>query len=65
MSNIKSSERALRRHKIAVSLNDREAAALARFCEKYGIRNRSKVIRETVMRAILKRLDEDSPTLFD
>lgn len=65
MPNVKSSKRALRSHKIVVSLNDHEAGALVRFCEQYGIRNRSKMIRETVMRAILKRLDEDSPTLFD
>ena len=46
-------------------LNDSEQRALDRFCEKYGVRNRSRLIRETLMRAILKRIENDQPTLFD
>ena len=38
---------------------------LDRFCDKYGVTNRSRLIRETLMRAILKQLDNDQPTLFD
>ena len=38
---------------------------LERFCEKYEVANRSRLIRETLMRAILKKLDNDHPTLFD
>jgi metal-responsive CopG/Arc/MetJ family transcriptional regulator len=46
-------------------LNDSEKRALDRFCDKYGVKNRSKLIRETLMKAILKQLDRDQPTLFD
>jgi len=46
-------------------LNDSEQRTLDRFCEKYEVRNRSRLIRETLMRAILKKLDNDQPTLFD
>ena len=46
-------------------LNESEQRALDRFCEKYGVRNRSRLIRETLMRAILKQMDKDQPTLFD
>jgi metal-responsive CopG/Arc/MetJ family transcriptional regulator len=38
---------------------------LNRFCDKYDVSNRSKVIREALMRSILKRMDADAPTLFD
>jgi metal-responsive CopG/Arc/MetJ family transcriptional regulator len=54
-----------REHRISLMLNEREQRALDRFCEKYGVSNRSRLVRETLMRAILKRLDDDQPTLFD
>ena len=54
-----------RGHRISIMLNDRELRALERFCDKYGVTNRSRLIRETLMRAILKRMDNDQPTLFD
>lgn len=46
-------------------LNESEMRMLDRFCDKYGVRNRSRLIRETLMKAILKKLDDDQPTLFD
>ena len=54
-----------REHRISILLNEREQRALERFCDKYGVANRSRLIRETLMRAILKKLDNDQPTLFD
>ena len=46
-------------------LNEREQRALDKFCLKYGVENRSRLIRETLMRAILKQIENDQPTLFD
>lgn len=54
-----------REHRISILLNENEQRALDRFCDKYGVANRSRLIRETLMRAILKKLDSDQPTLFD
>ena len=54
-----------REHKVSIMLNDKEQQALDRFCEKYGVTNRSRLIRETLMRAILKQIENDQPTLFD
>jgi hypothetical protein len=54
-----------RTHRVAFLLNDEEYKAINRFVEKYQISNTSKFMRETVIRSILKRLDEDHPTLFD
>ena len=54
-----------RGHRISIMLNDSELRALERFCDKYGVANRSRLIRETLMRAILKKMDNDQPTLFD
>ena len=55
----------LRVHKHLFSLNDAENRALMKYMKKYRISNKSRFIRETLMYAILKKLEEDSPTLFD
>jgi hypothetical protein len=55
----------LRVHKHLFSLNDLENKALERYLRKYRVQNKSKFIRETLMMAILRRFEEDAPTLFD
>ena len=54
-----------REHKISILLNESEQRALDRFCDKYGVSNRSRLIREVLMRAILRKIEDDQPTLFD
>jgi metal-responsive CopG/Arc/MetJ family transcriptional regulator len=53
-----------RRNRIVLTLNDKEKIFLDRFCNKYKIQNRSKLLRETIMSVFLKKLDEDYPTLW-
>ena len=59
------SKPAPRKNKVSILLNDSEMRALERYFEQYTVTNRSRLIRETLMRNILKRFDNDSPTLFD
>jgi len=54
-----------REHRITILLNESEQRALDRFCERYKITNRSRLVRETLVRAILKKIENDQPTLFD
>ncbi|MBQ7438373.1 MAG: hypothetical protein IJV28_00165 [Paludibacteraceae bacterium] len=54
-----------REYKVSILLNESELRTLDRFCEKYGVSNKSRLIRETLMRAILKKMENDQPTLFD
>lgn len=54
-----------RNHRVTIMLNDSEMRMLERYCNQYTVKNRSKLIRETLMRNILRRFDKDSPTLFD
>jgi metal-responsive CopG/Arc/MetJ family transcriptional regulator len=54
-----------RDHKVSILLNESELRILDRFCSRYDVSNRSRLIRETLMRAILKQMDNDQPTLFD
>ena len=58
-------ERERRCHRVTIMLNDSELRVLNRYCQQYGLKNRSRVVRETLVRSILKRMDEDTPTLFD
>ena len=48
-----------------ITLNDEENKALTRYINKYKISNKSKFIRETLMLAVIRKLEEDHPTLFD
>ena len=54
-----------RGHRVSLLLNDSEQRALDLFCDKYAITNRSRLVREALMRAIIHRMEDDQPTLFD
>ncbi len=62
---LKKSKNSLRTHKYVFTLNDEEERALNRYIEKYKVHNRSRFIRETLMLAIIRKFEEDHPTLFD
>ena len=53
-----------RSNKVTISLNDKEMRVLEQFYEKYKIEKRSRFLRETIMLAVLKKFNEDYPTLF-
>ncbi len=65
MKKIAHSKKQARNHRVSIMLNDSEMRALERYCERYTVTNRSKLIRQTLMQNILKRFDQDNPTLFD
>jgi hypothetical protein len=46
-------------------LNNREMRALGIYCSRYRVRNKSEFFRETIMKAILKRFEEEHPTLWE
>lgn len=52
-------------HKHLFTLNVLEEKALRRYISRYKVSNKSKFIRETLMRTILKKFEDDTPTLFD
>ena len=58
-------EKLRRTHRTSLLFNQREQEAINLYCEKYKIRNKSKFMREAIMNEILKRFDEDYPTLFE
>jgi len=58
-------KREARSHRVSIMLNDSEMRALQRYLDRYDVNNRSRLIREALMRTILEKFDKDSPTLFD
>jgi hypothetical protein len=46
-------------------LNKREMRALDIYCNRFRVKNKSEFLRETVMKAILKRFEEEHPTLWE
>jgi len=60
-----SKRNSLRTHRQIFTLNDEENKALNRYIAKYKVLNKSKFIRETLMLTIIRKFEEDHPTLFD
>lgn len=60
-----SKRNSLRTHKQVFVLNEEENKVLNRYIAKYKIQNKSKFIRETLMMAVIRKLEEDHPRLFD
>ena len=54
----------MRINKKSILFNNRELKAIETYCEKYRINNKSKFMREVILTSILKKFDEDYPTLF-
>jgi hypothetical protein len=58
-------DRLLRNNRLSLMLNNREMRALGIYCNRYRIKNKSGFLRETIMKAILKRFEEEHPTLWE
>lgn len=54
-----------RNHRASFLLNDKEKEAIESYCKKNKIKNKSKFMRETLLRTIMDHFLEDYPTLFD
>ena len=49
---------------VTIALNDPEFKTLEKYCAQYKISNRSRFIREALMKSMLTRMVDDYPTLF-
>lgn len=55
----------VRNHLVTTSFNDPEFKILEKYCATYHITNRTRFIRESIMKLMLSRMVEDDyPTLF-
>lgn len=50
---------------MTILLNSHELKAFEQYCSRFGVKNKSKFIRETIITTILQKFDNHYPTLFD
>lgn len=58
-------DRLRRNNRLTLMLNNREMRALGIYCNRFRIKNKSEFLRETIMKAILKRFEDEHPTLWE
>lgn len=58
-------DRLRRTKRLSLMLNKREMRAIGIYCNRYRIKNKSGFLRETIMKAILKRFEEEHPSLWE
>jgi hypothetical protein len=58
-------DRLRRTKRLSLMLNNREMRALGIYCNRYRVKNKSEFLRETIMKAILKRFEDEHPTLWE
>jgi hypothetical protein len=59
-------EKSLKRiYRKSILFNEREIQAIEHYCKKYKIKNKSKFMREMIITSVLKKFDEDYPSLFE
>jgi hypothetical protein len=54
-----------RRTRQAIMFNQREMKAIEHYCRKFRVDNRSKFMREAIITEVLKKFDENYPTLWE
>ncbi|MCD8260548.1 MAG: hypothetical protein LUD15_02870 [Bacteroides sp.] len=53
-----------REQRLTCTLSEEEEQIVDRYLEKHKITNKSRWLRETVLRFVYKKMDEEYPTLF-
>jgi len=54
-----------RTSRLSLMLNSKERKAIEVYCSRYRVKNRSKFLRETIMKAIIKKFDDEYPSLWE
>lgn len=62
---IQKEEQLRRTNRLSLMLNNREAKALGIYCNRFRIKNKSEFLRTTIMKEILKRFEDEHPTLWE
>ena len=57
--------KAVRKNRLVSLMSDEEVQIVDHYLHKYHISNKSRWIRETLLKSILRNLELDYPTLFD
>ncbi len=57
-------ERLIRDKRISITLNEKEFRVMERFFKECKIKNKSKFLRDTLIRMAWKKLEDNAPCLF-
>lgn len=57
-------ERLVRDRRISITLNEKEFRVMERFFKECNIKNKSKFLRDTLIRIAWKKLEDNAPCLF-
>lgn len=57
-------ERLVRNKRLSITLNEKEFRVVERFFKEYKIKNKSKFLRDTIIRTVWEKLEVNAPTLF-
>ena len=57
-------ERMVRNKRVVITLNEKEFRVIDRFFTQYKVKNKTKFLRETIIKTIWRKFEEDAPTLF-
>ncbi|MBN2520536.1 MAG: hypothetical protein JXB17_08535 [Bacteroidales bacterium] len=63
--NSQKDENLKRINRYTICFNNHELSAINKFCDKYRVNNKSKFMRETIITEVLRKFDEDYPSLFE
>lgn len=55
----------LRENPKVIRFNTRELSAINQYCEKFKVKNKAKFMREAIIGEVLKKFDENYPTLWE
>ncbi len=58
-------DRLKRTNRLSFMLNNRELRALSIYCTRFRVKNKSEFLREVLIKAILKRFNDEHPTLWE
>lgn len=48
-----------------IRFNSRENSAINQYCEKFKVKNKAKFMREAIIAEILRKFEDNYPTLWD
>ncbi|GAD04680.1 hypothetical protein HQ45_03695 [Porphyromonas crevioricanis] len=53
-----------REHAVRLLFNDKEWKAIGQYCSDFGVSNRARWFRETIMKEVFSRFVQNAPMLF-
>lgn len=49
----------------SIRFNHKELSAINTYCQRFKVKNKSKFMREAIITEVLRKFDENYPTLWD